>query len=205
MRRRRRSVLIALVLAGLAGAAHGPAAAEGQGAPEPEPAAFAEVIAALARVKTSDARFSEEKRMALLSRPLVLRGTLHYEAPDVVIKQVTSPGRERFEVRGERVTLDNGRDEPRSWTIRDIPEIQAFVESIRATLAGDVTSLRRHFTVTFTGTVEDWTLTLQPRLPDLAKRVAGIVIRGHGAQLRSIETRDADGDRSLMTIHDATP
>jgi hypothetical protein len=94
------------------------------------------------------------------------------------------------ERRGHRHVLDMHR----------YPQIQPFVESIRATLAGDREALERVFRVEFTGSVERWDLILVPLDRQLAKVITQVEIDGSRDQLRRIEIRQADGDRSLMTL-----
>jgi hypothetical protein len=83
------------------------------------------------------------------------------------------------------------------------PQIQPFVESIRATLAGDRTALERVFHVDFAGGMERWTLTLVPLVPSVKRTITEVTevrIDGSRDQLRKVEIREADGDRSLMTL-----
>jgi hypothetical protein len=83
------------------------------------------------------------------------------------------------------------------------PQIQPFVESIRATLAGDRNALERIFHVEFAGSVERWSLTLVPLDHQLARAIKQVQIDGSRDQLLRIEIRRADGDRSLMTLRAA--
>jgi Outer membrane lipoprotein carrier protein LolA-like len=80
------------------------------------------------------------------------------------------------------------------------PQIQPFVESIRATLAGDRGALERLFHVEFAGSAQRWSLTLVPLDRQLAKAVKQVQIDGSRDQLLHVEIRQADGDRSLMTL-----
>jgi hypothetical protein len=80
------------------------------------------------------------------------------------------------------------------------PQIQPFIESIRATLAGDRNALERIFHVDFAGTVQHWSLTLVPLDGRLTRNVKQVQIDGSRDQLLRVEIRQADGDRSLMTL-----
>jgi hypothetical protein len=80
------------------------------------------------------------------------------------------------------------------------PQILPFVESIRATLAGDRNALERIFHVEFSGSVERWTLTLVPLDQQLTRIVKQVQIDGSRDQLLRVEIRQTDGDRSLMTL-----
>jgi len=69
------------------------------------------------------------------------------------------------------------------------PQIQPFVESIRATLAGDRSALERIFHVEFAGSVERWNLVLVPVDRQLARTVKQVQIDGSRDQLHRIEIR----------------
>lgn len=160
----------------------------------------ADVMAQMREVHESSAHFTERRTMAMLSAPLETRGTLRYEAPDMLVKHTLQPRQEKFTVRGDRLTVVEGRDRLRSLSLSDQPQIGALVESIRATLSGNLETLERYYTVAVTGTLDAWTLDLTPRDEDLAAFVTLIEITGAGAAIRTVDTRESNGDRSVMTV-----
>ena len=80
--------------------------------------------------------------------------------------------------------------------------LQALVESLRATLAGDLPTLQRYFDVAFEGNAREWTVVLVPRGAETLALIARIRIAGNGDRLRGIDIDEAGGDRSRMTIED---
>jgi len=111
------------------------------------------------------------------------------------------PKRERVAVRGDTVTLDGGQDErSRTLSLSDYPEIGGIVEGIRATLAGDLPTLRRYYAVQLDGSATDWRLLLQPSDPKLQKFLKSIRIAGDGNKVHTVVTEDGDGDISEMSI-----
>jgi hypothetical protein len=80
------------------------------------------------------------------------------------------------------------------------PALRAWTESLRATLAGDVPSLTRHFVPTLDGTPDAWRLALEPRDPTLRGQIAVIDITGKGTAVTRVEIVEQDGDRSVMDI-----
>jgi outer membrane lipoprotein-sorting protein len=155
----------------------------------------------LASVKSASAHFTERKYMAVLDQPLDSAGTLNYQAPDRVEKITENPAPERFIVAGNAVTIEQG-GETHQLDLGDYPDIQAFVESIRAPLAGDLPVLERFYTVEATGDLKHWQLTLTP-IPGKAKAlVNSIILTGHKSEIETIETVENDGDRSVLTISD---
>jgi hypothetical protein len=60
--------------------------------------------------------------------------------------------------------------------------------------------LERLFTLEFAGSLAKWTLTLNPKDAKVKRTVAQVRIDGAQDQLLRVEIRQADGDRSLMTL-----
>jgi hypothetical protein len=155
----------------------------------------------LRQVKSATGRFVERKELRVLDKPVEASGTLIYLAPDQMQKITLSPKWERLAVRRDMLTIEQGQEgNARQFSLSDRPEIGAFVESIRATLAGDLPTLTRFYTVTLAGDAADWRLLLVPKERKLQDLVKDIRIGGTGRSIRTVETEEADGDRSVMRI-----
>jgi hypothetical protein len=160
---------------------------------------FDAVMGLLAKRQHGRVEFVEQQFLAILDHPLESSGELRYDAPDHLEKRTLLPRRETLVLAGGALTIERGAHR-HVLDMHRYPQIQPFVESIRATLAGDRSALERVFHVEFTGSVERWNLILVPLDPQLAKNVAQVQIDGARDQLLKIEIRQADGDRSLMTL-----
>ena len=160
----------------------------------------------LAAVQSSKDSFSETKHSAVLSTPLLLKGTLSYARPDRLEKNVLAPYEERTVVAGNSVTMENrALQQSRTFSLASSSPLSAFVESMRATLAGDRAALERHYRVQLEGTAEAWTMSLAPRDRKLASLVKRIQIAGARERLKRIEVEEASGDRSVMLIGPEQP
>jgi outer membrane lipoprotein-sorting protein len=164
---------------------------------------------AFAQRKSGDARFTELKYLSNLKGPIESSGTLAFRAPDHFEQQTLKPRAQSVVVDGDTVTMSRDNRQ-RVVSLSQYPEIAMLVNSIRGTLTGDRTSLERVYKLTLAGTPDAWHLTLTPADPALAKSVDHIVVSGgegsdHVAQIHTIETFQADGDRSVMTIEAAAP
>jgi hypothetical protein len=161
-----------------------------------------ELMKEMAQVPASRARFVEIREIALLTQPVELKGTLTYERPQRLTKHVQSPVDETLSVDGDTLTLRNASKQ-RVISLRDEPAAGALVASVRATLAGDLAQLERHYKIELSGTRASWKLRLQPREARVRRAVDSITLGGAGARLTRIDTLEANGDRSVMTIrHD---
>ena len=157
------------------------------------------VMGALAQRKHGHVSFTEKKFIAMLDEPVESSGELLYDAPDRLQKRTLAPKPEDLVLEGGVVSAQRGK---RHYTLdlKQYPQVLPFIESIRATLAGDRAALERVFKVEFAGTFARWTLDLAPLDSRLAKTVQGIHIEGEKDFIHTVEIHEADGDRSLMTI-----
>lgn len=166
----------------------------------PDP--IAAVMAELAAVRESHATFVEEKEVPELERPLVSRGVLSWRAPDRLEKRTIDPAPELFLVEGDTLTLDRpGRSIHETIALDAAPEIRPLVEALRATLAGDLATLRRYHEVTFSGTPARWRILLVPRSARVRAAVQRVALEGEGGFIAAVETQGNEGLTRLV----ATP
>src|ERR1700687_3023935 len=98
-----------------------------------------QLMTAFGQMKSAEARFTERKYVSVLTTPLESSGTLIYVAPDRLEKRTLLPKPESFVIdRGELTVEGVPGQRRRTMKILNYPELAALVESIRATLAGDV-------------------------------------------------------------------
>jgi len=180
---------LAVILATLAATAH--AAASSQD--------LDQLMALLAQRQHGHVSFTEEHFLAVLDRPVKSSGELFYDAPDRLEKRTLKPKPETLVLQHGVITAQRGHH-TYTLNLSDYPQIVPLIDSIRATLAGDRASLEHLFKVTFDGTVEQWTLLLQPSDTAVAKSVKQIRIEGTRDAIHTVEIQQADGDRSLLTI-----
>jgi len=173
-------------------------------AAQEEPWDFARLMAQLAQVQTSRARYSEVKRVALLQKPLQLSGTLFYSRPARLEKRQTLPFEEVISVDGDWLTVER-EGKTRRISLQNAPLVAALVESLRATLAGDGAELERLYKVRVQGTRQRWTLKLTPREVEIAGIVKSIVIAGSDSRIVRLEILEPGGDGSVMTIREESP
>ena len=153
----------------------------------------------LAQTRSGHASFVEKKSIAMLDKPVESSGELFYSAPDRLEKRTLKPKPESMTVDAGSLLIERGRQKHR-LQLQDYPELAAFIESIRGTLAGDRQALERNYRLSLEGGVERWTLQLLPADEKMQAVVKRIRIAGVRDAVRSIEITQADGDSSLMLI-----
>jgi outer membrane lipoprotein-sorting protein len=135
----------------------------------------------------------------MLEEPVDSSGELFYTAPDRMEKRTLKPKPESMILDGDTLVMERG-GKKRRLTLQNTPELSAFIDSIRGTLAGDRKALERHYQLSLEGATDDWTLQLIPVDEKIQAVVSRIRITGVGNEVRSVETIQADGDSSLMLI-----
>lgn len=173
------------------------------------PTAFAawdlqQLMDSLAQNKSGRATFVETKRIALLEKPVESSGELLFTAPDRLEKRTLKPRPESMIVNGDALSIERG-SQKRQLQLQAYPELAAFIDSIRGTLAGDRKALERSYQLSLGGSAEGWTLQLLPLDEKMKAVIQRIRIAGVRDQVKSIEITQADGDSSLMVVEKSTP
>jgi hypothetical protein len=158
-----------------------------------------QLMQTLARARSERATFSEKKFIALLDAPVQSSGELYYAAPDRLEKRTLKPKAESMVLEQGTLTIERGRQKHR-LQLQEYPELAAFIDSIRGTLAGDRKALERNFRLHLDGSAEQWTLQLFPLDKKMLAVVERIRMTGVRDAVRSVEVNQADGDSSLMVI-----
>ncbi|MHA6823351.1 LolA family protein [Ralstonia pseudosolanacearum] len=173
------------------------------GATEPNPSGWNldRLMSTLARNKSGRATFVETKYLAIAAQPVESSGELMFVAPDHLEKHTLSPKPEHLVVDGDKLTIERNQ---RKYTLplAQYPELDAFIESIRATLAGNRYALEQVYRVAVSGRGDDWTLTLTPLDARMLKVVSTITLDGTRDRLHRVAIQQADGDRSVMQLQD---
>ncbi len=158
-----------------------------------------QLMQSLATSRDGHASFVETKSIAMLDKPVESSGELFYTAPDRLEKRTLKPKPESMLLEKGKLTVEQ-RGKKHVLSLQNYPEIAAFIDSIRGTLAGDRKALERTYKLSMEGEEQGWSLTLLPIEDKMKKIVTKINIKGVANALRTIEISQADGDSSLMTI-----
>ncbi|MBY8608412.1 MAG: outer membrane lipoprotein carrier protein LolA [Burkholderia sp.] len=157
------------------------------------------LMSTLAQHKSGRATFTETKYLSIATQPVESSGELVFVAPDHLEKHTLSPKPEHLVVDGDMLTVERNN---RKFTLAlaRYPELGAFIDSIRATLAGNRFALEQVYKVALSGRGDDWTLTLTPLDSRMLKVVSTITLDGTRDVLRRVAIQQADGDHSVMRL-----
>jgi len=162
-----------------------------------------QLMDSLAQNKGGRATFVETKRIAMLDKPVESSGELLFTAPDRLEKRTVKPKPESMVVNGGEMIVERG-NRKYQVQLQAYPQLAAFIDSIRGTLAGDRKALERSYRLSLDGSAESWSLQLLPLDEKMLAVVKRIRIAGVRDQVKSVEIVQADGDSSLMVIEKST-
>lgn len=154
----------------------------------------------LAQNKSGKATFVEQKFIGILDLPVKSTGELAFVAPDRLEKRTLTPKPETLILDGDTLTIDRPGKERMTVSLAEHPEVAAFIESIRGTLAGNLSALQSYYALKLTGSAGKWQLVLTPKQTRLSSIFEHIVINGVNADIKTIELDQRDGDHSEMVI-----
>ncbi len=180
---------------------------EAQTSPQSERAAEStgwnveQLLESLAKNRQTEVRFEETAFSNLLTQPLKTQGILRFTPPTGLEKHITAPHDERYLVEGDTVLFESKpKGTNRTLSLHDYPALRAFIEAFRSTLANDVITLKRFYSVTLQGEPRRWVLILRPLDKAVQDLVESIRFSGEREQVSIIEVRAPGGDRSVMVI-----
>ncbi len=160
-----------------------------------------QLIESLAKNRQAEVRYEETAFSNLLTQPLKTQGILRFTPPTGLEKHVTAPHDEHYLVEGDTVFFESKtKGTNRTLSLHDYPVLRAFIEAFRSTLANDVITLRRFYSVTLQGEPRRWVLMLRPLDKAVQELVESIWFSGEREHISIIEIRSPDGDRSVMVI-----
>lgn len=180
-------------------------------APDASARAALTLDALLTRLAASpgfEARFREEKRIALLAAPLVSEGEIRYAAPARFVRRTTSPAPAVMLLDGRDLRTGDGRTADR-MDLDANPVVRQFVDGFMAVVRGDRAALERSYTLAFRLTdparPTAWELTLTPRSDALRRVIRDLRLRGDDVSLASMTVHEASGDESETVFTQVNP
>ncbi len=160
-----------------------------------------QVLHGLAQVRAGRASFHEERHIAALTTVLKASGVVSFtREPDRLEKITNAPRSERLTIEGTTLTIVGADGRPHGMDIDERPGLREFVETLRAPLTGDEAALRESYNIAAEGDLTAWRLTLQPRMPMLARFVRRVTVKGTNNAVREIDIVQPNGDSQAMTL-----
>jgi hypothetical protein len=188
------------------------------------PASFAELLAGFKGTTGLEARFEEEKYLALLAVPLRSSGRLYFEPPSTLLRRVEEPRPQDVLVANHHVRISDGEG-VQTIDLASRAEVRPLVESMIWIFTGDLESLETTYRVDYQrfdpavgedkgqgdrngdaiGAGERWEVRLVPRDAPLSQLVSELRVSGRGREADTMELTETSGDRTLTRIIEPNP
>lgn len=166
------------------------------------------LFGALQKLPGIEASFQEEKHLQLLAMPLSSEGTIYFHKKGFLLRKVVKPTPSSVRITPNALVVEE-QGKSQRIELKSHKEIAHVVQSFLWILAGDISSLRQHFTLVFEAkptTSEElpsqWTLTLTPNNARVAQLIASIVVQGSAVKVEHIRVQEKNGDYTVTRITD---
>ncbi|MGH8146059.1 MAG: LolA-related protein [Rhodanobacteraceae bacterium] len=158
------------------------------------------LLAKLAKTPPVSTPFVQVSYRGMLSRPLVVSGTLKWLGGDRMQRDIAKPFNETAKIGDGELSVQRGHGEVHRMLLTRAPQVGAMLAGFRALLGGDVSALEQGFTLSAQGGDAHWVVMLAPRTSELKQQIKSIVIDGRNAEPRCLTVRDANGDSSITLV-----
>lgn len=156
----------------------------------------------LLELKRLGCKFTEEKRVALLARPLKSTGTIYFDRDKGIARTTLTPKvqhvvltkttlRIKTVKKTEEIPLDKSKD------------LKAFALIFPSVLRGDRAELERSFSIGLYGSEKDWwALAFTPKTDSLKKLIKRVIVFGKKTDVVSLQIVEASGDTTATQLTD---
>jgi len=148
-------------------------------------------------VQSLSANFTEEKKISLLSQPLVNFGRIDYSKPRRLERRTLSPFESLWRLEGQVLTVEDAGKKT-TIDLDEYPAASLLATAFTDLLEGDVDRLRKNFNVGFVPQRADtpWKLELTPLNNGSGAHFRRIEISGLGVLVQRLVIIESSGDRS---------
>lgn len=189
------------------------------------PPTLAALLAGFRSMPGFEARFEEEKTLALLAAPLTSRGQLFFAPPGTLLRRVETPNPHDILIDDHVVRIATpagakgsaGATSGASASGRRIEtidlarraDVRPLVESMLWIFSGDLAELESVYAIDYQilapASSGRWQLRLAPRREPLSRLIRELAISGHRHGADRLEITETSGDRTTTRILDANP
>lgn len=165
-------------------------------------ALLADLLAQFSEIQSMQARFREEKFMALLSVPLKSEGSLYYAKPRLLARHTHKPQKSSLVLRGDKLAFGDA-DHQESLSLDAQPAVRVLVDTFVSVLSGDGAGLQKLANLTVEALPGGaFRIGVIPKDPGVLRIVKSMSFEGKGAVLSRMELLDANGDRTVTLFED---
>jgi hypothetical protein len=140
------------------------------------------------------ARFAEEKKVAILTRPLRSTGELIFLPDRGLYRKLMTPFAQELLITPTAIHQRDPRGRMEKLALATLPAAQAFVNAFLAVFSGSFEALHSHFQVYFSSESSRWQLGLMPTHTVMHTLISCIVLAGENEHLIDLWVQETNGD-----------
>jgi hypothetical protein len=160
-----------------------------------------DLLEKVASTTEKSASFSETKTAYFLKKPVISKGILEFSSPSTLIKRMTHPKSLEQKVEADVLSISRGGEHQRTMSLNSEPELALGINAILWVLSGNFNKLDDSFHITFADNPEEWTIELLPKNPQLAGKIAIIILKGLDANINLINIEYSNGNTVKTVIY----
>jgi len=147
-------------------------------------------------------KFSEDKRIALLARPLRSTGTIYFERDKGIARTTLTPKVSQVVLTRSSLRITTGQ-RSEEIPLDKTKDLRAFALIFPTLLRGERTELERAFDIGLYGRDGDWwALGFTPKADSLRTLIRRVVVFGHRAEVVALQVSEASGDVTDTRLSD---
>lgn len=196
----RLALAILAIATGLAGADPAPKAAPSDAPPaslltgDAAHGAAIDPVFAHFQLARLSCKFSEEKHIALLARPLRSTGTIFFDRDKGIARTTLTPKVQQVVLSKTTLRIRKG-EHTEEIPLDKSKDLKAFALIFPTLLRGERSELERAFDVGLYGSDRDWwALAFTPKTDSLKKLVKRVVVFGKQGEVVALQVTEASGD-----------
>ena len=140
------------------------------------------------------ATFEEEKKVAILNRPLRSSGELIFFPGKGLYRKLQTPFAQEVLITPEAIHQRDQSGRVEKLALEKLPAAKAFVEAFLAVFSGSWAALHSHFQMYFSSDSHRWQLGLTPKHNVMNKLISCIVLEGEKEYLVTLSVQETNGD-----------
>lgn len=162
------------------------------------------ILTTLAKQKNRHFYFVQEKKLAMLDKPLITEGELLLDDTQTVTWDIQKPFALRYVLTPNNIREIDAQGE-RSIQIGQNPLAAALTQAMTATFSGQWQDDSTLAAVTASGNTQQWQLQITPRSAELKTLIQAMTVDGTQQEITTVTILESNGDRAVIHLRNFTP
>ena len=147
-------------------------------------------------------KFSEQKHIALLAKPLTSSGVIFYDRDKGISRTTLAPKKQQVVLTKTTISIRSDKH-TEEIPLDKTKDLRAFAMIFPSLLRGDRAELEKAFDIGLYGSDADWwALSFAPKADSLKKLVRKVVVVGRKGDVVSLQVVEASGDTTDTQLTD---